>query len=63
MAAGGAAEIHAAVAAAKAAFPKWAALPAAERAKLMEQHLQAMETAMQNMQKDEGCMMMRGGHN
>lgn len=32
---GGADEIHAAVAAAKAAFPKWAALPAPERAKLM----------------------------
>ncbi|MFT3666080.1 5-carboxymethyl-2-hydroxymuconate semialdehyde dehydrogenase [Piscinibacter sp.] len=32
---GGAAEVNAAVAAAKAAFPKWAALPAPERAKLM----------------------------
>jgi 5-carboxymethyl-2-hydroxymuconic-semialdehyde dehydrogenase len=32
---GGADEIHAAVAAAKAAFPKWAGLPAPERAKLM----------------------------
>lgn len=32
---GGAAEVDAAVAAAKAAFPKWAALPAPERAKLM----------------------------
>jgi 5-carboxymethyl-2-hydroxymuconic-semialdehyde dehydrogenase len=30
---GGAAEVHAAVAAAKAAFPAWAGLPAAERAK------------------------------
>ncbi len=35
VAAGGAAEVHAAVAAAKAAFPKWAGLPAPERAKLM----------------------------
>jgi 5-carboxymethyl-2-hydroxymuconic-semialdehyde dehydrogenase len=32
---GGAEEVHAAVAAAKAAFPAWAARPAAERAKLM----------------------------
>ncbi len=32
---GGAAEVDAAVAAAKAAFPKWASLPAPERAKLM----------------------------
>jgi 5-carboxymethyl-2-hydroxymuconic-semialdehyde dehydrogenase len=32
---GGAEEVHAAVAAAKAAFPKWAALPAAERARMM----------------------------
>jgi 5-carboxymethyl-2-hydroxymuconic-semialdehyde dehydrogenase len=35
VAAGGAEEIGAAVAAAKAAFPKWAATPAAERAKMM----------------------------
>jgi 5-carboxymethyl-2-hydroxymuconic-semialdehyde dehydrogenase len=35
VAAGGAEEVNAAVAAAKAAFPKWAALPAAERAKMM----------------------------
>ncbi|HPO18871.1 MAG TPA: 5-carboxymethyl-2-hydroxymuconate semialdehyde dehydrogenase, partial [Rubrivivax sp.] len=35
VAAGGQAEVHAAVAAAKAAFPKWAATPAAERAKMM----------------------------
>ncbi|CAM5781810.1 5-carboxymethyl-2-hydroxymuconate semialdehyde dehydrogenase [Rhizobacter fulvus] len=35
VASGGAAEIDAAVAAAKAAFPKWAATPAAERAKMM----------------------------
>lgn len=35
VAAGGAAEVHAAVAAAKEAFPKWAGLPAPERAKLM----------------------------
>ena len=35
VATGGAAEVDAAVAAAKAAFPKWAALPAAERAKTM----------------------------
>ena len=35
VAAGGDAEIGAAVAAAKAAFPKWAALPAKERAKIM----------------------------
>jgi 5-carboxymethyl-2-hydroxymuconic-semialdehyde dehydrogenase len=33
--AGGEAEVHAAVAAAKAAFPKWANTPAAERAKVM----------------------------
>jgi 5-carboxymethyl-2-hydroxymuconic-semialdehyde dehydrogenase len=33
--AGGADEVQAAVAAAKAAFPKWAALPATERAKMM----------------------------
>jgi 5-carboxymethyl-2-hydroxymuconic-semialdehyde dehydrogenase len=33
--AGGEAEVHAAVAAAKAAFPKWAATPAVERAKVM----------------------------
>ena len=32
---GGTDEVHAAVAAAKAAFPKWAGLPAPERAKLM----------------------------
>ena len=32
---GGSAEVNAAVAAAKAAFPAWAARPAAERAKLM----------------------------
>jgi 5-carboxymethyl-2-hydroxymuconic-semialdehyde dehydrogenase len=32
---GGADDVNAAVAAAKAAFPKWAALPAAERAKMM----------------------------
>jgi 5-carboxymethyl-2-hydroxymuconic-semialdehyde dehydrogenase len=35
VASGGADEINAAVAAAKQAFPKWAALPAAERAKIM----------------------------
>ena len=35
VAAGGAAEVHAAVAAAKAAFPAWAGRPAAERARLM----------------------------
>ena len=35
VAAGGAAEVNAAVAAAKAAFPLWAATPAAQRAKLM----------------------------
>ena len=35
VASGGAAEVDAAVAAAKAAFPKWAALPAPERARLM----------------------------
>jgi 5-carboxymethyl-2-hydroxymuconic-semialdehyde dehydrogenase len=35
VASGGEAEIHAAVDAAKAAFPKWAALPATERAKTM----------------------------
>lgn len=35
VAAGGEAEVHAAVAAAKAAFPKWAGLPAAERARLV----------------------------
>ena len=35
VASGGAAEINAAVAAAKAAFPKWAALPATDRAKMM----------------------------
>ena len=35
VASGGAAEIDAAVAAAKEAFPKWAALPATERAKMM----------------------------
>ncbi len=33
VATGGEAEVHAAVAAAKAAFPAWAGLPAAERAK------------------------------
>ncbi len=33
VASGGEAEVHAAVAAAKAAFPKWAGLPATERAK------------------------------
>ena len=32
---GGEAEVHAAVAAAKAAFPKWAGLPATERARIM----------------------------
>ncbi len=36
VAAGGAAEVNAAVAAAKAAFPKWAGLPAIERAKALE---------------------------
>ncbi len=35
VAAGGEAEVHAAVAAAKAAFPRWAGLPATERARLM----------------------------
>ncbi len=35
VAAGGEAEVNAAVAAAKAAFPKWAATPATERAKVM----------------------------
>lgn len=35
VASGGEAEVHAAVAAAKAAFPKWANTPAPERAKLM----------------------------
>ncbi len=35
VAAGTEAEVHAAVAAAKAAFPKWAATPAAQRARLM----------------------------
>ncbi|MBI5720007.1 MAG: 5-carboxymethyl-2-hydroxymuconate semialdehyde dehydrogenase [Burkholderiales bacterium] len=34
---GGAEEVHAAVAAAKAAFPAWAARPASERAKVMRQ--------------------------
>ena len=33
--AGGEAEVHAAVAAAKAAFPKWASMPATERARLV----------------------------
>ncbi|TAM42792.1 MAG: aldehyde dehydrogenase family protein, partial [Burkholderiaceae bacterium] len=35
VAAGGAAEVNAAVAAAKAAFPKWAGMPAPERARLV----------------------------
>ncbi|MBT9594877.1 MAG: aldehyde dehydrogenase family protein, partial [Vitreoscilla sp.] len=35
VASGGSPEINAAVAAAKQAFPKWAALPATERAKMM----------------------------
>ena len=35
VAVGGEAEVNAAVAAAKAAFPKWAGLPATERARLM----------------------------
>lgn len=35
VASGGEAEVHAAVAAAKAAFPAWSSLPATERAKLM----------------------------
>ncbi|WP_144639286.1 5-carboxymethyl-2-hydroxymuconate semialdehyde dehydrogenase [Bordetella genomosp. 13] len=35
VAAGGQAEVHAAVAAARAAFPKWAATPATERARLV----------------------------
>ncbi|HYF18669.1 MAG TPA: aldehyde dehydrogenase family protein, partial [Ramlibacter sp.] len=35
VAAGGEAEVNAAVAAAKAAFPKWAALPAPQRARLV----------------------------
>ncbi|MFZ9286632.1 MAG: aldehyde dehydrogenase family protein, partial [Burkholderiaceae bacterium] len=35
VAAGGADEVNAAVAAAKAAFPKWAGLPATERAKVI----------------------------
>jgi 5-carboxymethyl-2-hydroxymuconic-semialdehyde dehydrogenase len=35
VAAGGEAEVHAAVAAAKAAFPKWAGLPAPQRARLI----------------------------
>lgn len=35
VAAGGAAEVHAAVAAAKAAFPQWAGMAAAERAKII----------------------------
>jgi 5-carboxymethyl-2-hydroxymuconic-semialdehyde dehydrogenase len=35
VASGGEAEVHAAVAAAKAAFPKWAGMPAPERAKLI----------------------------
>ena len=35
VASGGEAEVNAAVAAAKAAFPKWAATPATERAKIM----------------------------
>ena len=35
VAAGGEAEVNAAVAAAKAAFPKWAGMPAPDRAKLM----------------------------
>ena len=35
VAAGGSAEVHAAVAAAKEAFPKWAGLPAPERARLI----------------------------
>jgi 5-carboxymethyl-2-hydroxymuconic-semialdehyde dehydrogenase len=35
VASGGEAEVHAAVAAAKAAFPKWAGTPAPERAKLI----------------------------
>jgi hypothetical protein len=39
-----------------------AATDPAVRAKLMEEHLQAMEAAMQTMQQDKGCMMMRGGH-
>ncbi|MBI5278786.1 MAG: 5-carboxymethyl-2-hydroxymuconate semialdehyde dehydrogenase [Burkholderiales bacterium] len=36
VAAGGEAEVHAAVAAAKEAFPKWAALPAPQRARLVK---------------------------
>ena len=38
VASGGADEINAAVAAAKNAFPKWAATPAPERAKMMVEH-------------------------
>jgi hypothetical protein len=30
----------------------------AERMKLMEAHMATMETAMQNMQQHQGCMMM-----
>ena len=39
VASGGEAEVNAAVAAAKAAFPKWAATPATERAKIMPRRI------------------------
>jgi len=43
VASGGEAEVHAAVAAAKAAFPKWAGLPATERAKQLSRALRKAE--------------------
>src|SRR5574337_515768 len=53
--AGGEAEVHAAVAAAKAAFPAWAARPAVERAKLMHRLGDLIAAHVAEIARTETC--------
>ncbi len=53
VAAGGEAEVHAAVAAAKAAFPKWAGLPANDRARLMRRLGELIATHVPDIARTE----------
>jgi 5-carboxymethyl-2-hydroxymuconic-semialdehyde dehydrogenase len=55
VAAGGEAEVHAAVAAAKAAFPAWAATPATERAKIMRKLGELITKHVPEISRTETC--------
>ena len=73
VAAGGEAEVHQAVAAAKEAFPKWANLPMKERARLMRRlgdlidqnvpEIAAMETAGLPIHQTKNVLIPRASHN